>query len=429
MKERHVAVIIQIAYRREIFMENAFDVLKERGFIKQITHDGLRELLGSEKVTFYTGFDPTADSLHIGHYVQLMAMAHMQRAGHRPIALIGGGTTMVGDPSGRSDLRKMLSKEDIASNAAALKDQISRFLDFGEGKALMVNNADWLLGLNYVDFLRDIGIHFSVNRMLTAECYKSRMEKGLTFLEFNYMLMQSYDFLVLNREYGCKLQLGGDDQWSNILSGADLIRRKEQREAFGMTFALLLTSDGKKMGKTEKGTVWLDAKKTSPYDFYQYWRNVADSDVEKCLALLTFVPMDEIRSLCAYADERINAAKTILAYEVTAQVHGRGEADKAKAAAEMLFSGAGEGGSVPETEIPAAEGLFIDLLSRCGLTGSRGEGRRLINQGGVFVNGEKVLDEFMPVTEELFHGGAMMIRKGKKVYHRVVLKMGEPDNV
>jgi len=404
-------------------MKNVYDVLSERGFIRQVTHEGLRELLGQEPVTFYIGFDPTADSLHVGHYVQLMAMAHMQRAGHRPIALIGGGTTMVGDPSGKSDLRKMLSKEDINANAEAFKKQIGRFLDFGEGKALMINNADWLLKLNYVEFLRDIGVHFSVNRMLTAECYKNRLEKGLTFLEFNYMLMQSYDFLVLNREQGCKLQLGGDDQWSNILAGADLIRRKEQKEAYGMTFSLLLTSDGRKMGKTEKGAVWLNAEKTSPYDFYQYWRNVADSDVKTCLSLLTFIPMDEVNRLCSYTDERINDAKVALAYEVTRQVHGQEEADKAKAAAEALFQGGAEEGSIPTTEITITEGLLlIDLLQQCGLTASRGEGRRLIVQGGIAVNGDKVTVEFMPVTADCFADGQMLIKKGKKIYHRVVLK-------
>ncbi len=403
-------------------MSNVFGVLKERGFIKQVTHEGLAELLAREPVTFYIGFDPTADSLHVGHYVQLMAMAHMQRAGHRPVALIGGGTTMVGDPSGKSDLRKMLSKDEIAQNAEAFKKQIGRFLDFSEGKALMINNADWLLKLNYVEFLRDIGVHFSVNRMLTAECYKNRMEKGLTFLEFNYMLMQSYDFLVLNRDYGCKLQLGGDDQWSNILSGADLIRRKEQKEAYGMTFALLLTSDGRKMGKTEKGAVWLNPEKTSPYEFYQYWRNVADSDVKTCLSLLTFLPMDEVNKLCGYTDERINEAKVVLAYEVTKQVHGQEEADKAKAAAEALFTGGGGEGSIPTTEIAAIDNLLlIDLLQTCGLTASRGEGRRLIAQGGIVINGEKVTDEFMPVTKECFQDGQMMIKKGKKIYHRVTL--------
>ncbi len=404
-------------------MANVYDVLVERGFLKQVTHEGLKELLEKESVTFYIGFDPTADSLHVGHYVQLMAMAHMQRAGHLPIALIGGGTTMVGDPSGKSDLRKMLSKQDIESNAEAFKVQMRRFLDFSEGKAQMINNADWLLKLNYIEFLREIGVHFSVNRMLTAECYKNRMEKGLTFLEFNYMLMQGYDFLVLNQKFGCKLQLGGDDQWSNILAGANLIRKKERKEAYGMTFTLLLTSDGRKMGKTEKGAVWLNPEKTSPYEFYQYWRNIADSDVEKCLSLLTFLPMDDIRQLCSFQDERINNAKVTLAYEVTKQVHGREEADKAKAAAEALFEGGGEGGSVPETAIDTIDDLLlVDLLQTCGLTASRGEGRRLIAQGGIMVNGNKVSDEFMPVLADCFEAGEMLIKKGKKIYHKAVLK-------
>ncbi len=403
-------------------MENVFEVLSERGFVKQVTHEGLADLLSKESVTFYIGFDPTADSLHVGHYVQLMAMAHMQRAGHRPVALIGGGTTMIGDPSGKADLRKMLSADDIARNAEAFKKQIGRFLDFGEDKALMVNNADWLLGLNYIEFLRDIGVHFSVNRMLTAECYKNRMEKGLTFLEFNYMLMQAYDFLVLHKKHGCKLQLGGDDQWSNILAGADLIRRKQRSEAFGMTFTLLLTSDGRKMGKTEKGAVWLDPEKTSPYDFYQYWRNVADSDVEKCLSLLTFLPVEQIKQLCSYSDERINAAKVALAYEVTAQVHGREEANNAKEAAEALFEGGAQGGSVPETVVTDTDGLLLlDLLQSCALTSSRGEGRRLIAQGGLSINGVKITDEFLKVTADLFDNGEMMLKKGKKVYHKIRL--------
>ncbi|MGI5850322.1 MAG: tyrosine--tRNA ligase [Christensenellales bacterium] len=404
-------------------MSNVYDVLKERGFIKQVTHDGLADLLKKEPITFYIGFDATADSLHVGHYVQLMAMAHMQQAGHRPIALIGGGTTMIGDPSGKADLRRMLTKQNIEANADAFKKQISRFLDFGEGKAVMINNADWLLSLNYISFLRDIGVHFSVNKMLTAECYKSRMEKGLTFFEFNYMLMQAYDFLVLNRQFDCKLQLGGDDQWSNILAGADLIRRKERKEAFGMTFSLLLTSDGRKMGKTEKGAVWLDAQKTSPYDFYQYWRNVADSDVETCLSLLTFLPMDKIKELCRFHDERINEAKIALAHAVTRQVHGAEEADKAKAAAEALFSGGEQDGAVPETVITEISDLMlIDLMQTIGLTSSKGEGRRLIKQGGVSINGEKVSDEFMPITDSCFDNNQMLIKKGKKVFHRVVYK-------
>ena len=403
-------------------MTNVYDILTERGFIKQVTHEGLKERLGKESVTFYIGFDPTADSLHVGHYVQLMAMAHMQQAGHKPIALIGGGTAMVGDPSGKTDMRKMMNAKTIQDNADAFKRQIGKFLDFGPGKAVMVNNADWLLKLNYVDFLRDIGAHFSVNRMLTAECFKSRLERGLSFLEFNYMLMQSYDFLVLFKDYGCRLQLGGDDQWSNILMGADLIRRKEQEASFGMTFSLLLTSDGRKMGKTEKGAVWLDADKTSPYEFYQYWRNVADDDVKTCLSLLTFVPMDEVNRLSSLKDEKINEAKIRLAYEVTRQVHGQDEADKAKAAAEALFSGGGDDGNMPETTVSdITDLLLLDLLQQTGLTSSRGEGRRLIKQGGISVNGKKVTDEFMPIDEACFDGCELMLKKGKKVFHKVIL--------
>ena len=404
-------------------MANVYDVLEERGFIKQVTHEGLKEMLANESVTFYIGFDPTADSLHVGHYVQLMAMSHMQQHGHKPIALVGGGTAMVGDPSGRTDMRRMMTEKTIEQNAEIFKKQISKFLDFSPGKAVMVNNADWLLELNYVEFLRDIGAHFSVNRMLTAECFKSRLEKGLSFLEFNYMLMQSYDFLVLFKENGCSLQLGGDDQWSNILMGADLIRRKEAKPAFGMTFSLLLTSEGKKMGKTEKGAVWLDAQKTSPYEFYQYWRNVQDADVKTCLSLLTFLPMSEVNRLSELKDAEINEAKKVLAYEVTKQVHGEDEAKKAQAAAETLFGGADKGGSVPETEIElTGELLLVDLMQQCSLTASRGEGRRLIKQGGVSVNDEKVSDEFLAVTQELFIDGEMMIKKGKKIFHKVVLK-------
>ena len=310
--------------------ENVMDVLRERGFIAQTVYeDDLYKMLGSEKVTFYVGFDPTADSLHIGHYIPIMAMAHMQRAGHRPIALMGGGTGLVGDPSGKSELRKMLTREDVNHNVECIKKQMSRFLDFSDDKALIANNADWLTNLNYIDFLREVGVHFSVNRMLTAECYKQRMEKGLTFLEFNYMLMQSYDFLELVRRYGCRVEMGGDDQWSNILSGADLIRRKEREPAFAMTFKLLLTHDGRKMGKTEAGALWLDPAKTTPYAFYQYWRNVDDQDVEKCLALLTFLPMDEVRRLGALQGSEINEAKKVLAYEVTKLVHGEEEAQAA----------------------------------------------------------------------------------------------------
>jgi tyrosyl-tRNA synthetase len=411
----------------DLMMSNVYHVLKERGFIQQVTHEEpLIELLDKEKVTFYIGFDPTADSLHVGHFLQVMVMAHMQKAGHRPIALVGGGTAMVGDPSGRTDMRKMLTREDIRANGEAFKKQLSRFLDFSEGKALMVDNGDWLLDLNYVNFLRDVGAHFSVNRMLTAECFKSRMEKGLSFLEFNYMLMQAYDFLVLYKEYGCKLQMGGDDQWSNILAGADLVRRKESGEAYGMTFTLLTTSEGKKMGKTESGAIWLDANKTSPYDFYQYWRNVADGDVEKCLALLTFLPMDEVRRLGALQDEKINEAKKVLAFEVTKLVHGEEEAVKAREAAEALFGRGGDSDAIPTTvitrEILANHKRVVDLLVYTGLTSSKGQGRRLISGGGVSVNDERVTDVDQELSVEDFPEGNLMLRKGKKVYHRVILE-------
>ncbi len=407
-------------------MANVFDILQERGFIKQTTHDGLKEMLGRDKVTFYVGFDATADSLHVGHFVQLMAMAHMQRVGHVPIVLIGGGTTMIGDPSGKSDMRKMMTREVIAHNADRFREQIGKFLDFSEDKALMVDNADWLLDLNYVEFLREIGTCFSVNSMLGARCYKERLEKGLTFFEFNYMLMQAYDFLVLNRKYGCTLEMGGDDQWSNILAGADLIRRKEQKEAYGLTITLLLKSDGKKMGKTESGAVWLDPEKTSPYEFYQYWRNVADADVRTCLSLLTFLPMDEVERLSALKDQQINDAKKILAFEITKQVHGEAAAAEAQTAAEALFGSGGSGGSIPTTQLSAAElaahPQLLDRMIAAGLTKSRGEGRRLIAQGGVLLNGEKVTDEFAVLSEADFAEGSAMIKKGKKVFHKIVLK-------
>ena len=405
---------------------NAFEVLRERGFIKQVTHEGLEEMLAKEKVTFYIGFDATADSLHVGHFVALMAMAHMQRAGHRPLVLIGGGTTMVGDPSGKTDMRKMMTTEDIDHNVEQFKKQMSRFLDFGEGKAMFVNNADWLRKLNYIDFLREVGAHFSVNKMLTAECYKRRLEMGLTFLEFNYMLMQGYDFMELNRRYGCVLEMGGDDQWSNILAGADLIRRKERKAAFGLTCTLLLKSDGKKMGKTESGALWLDKDKTSPYEFYQYWINVADADVKTCLSLLTFLPMEEVNRLSALEGAAINEAKKVLAYEITKQVHGQEEADKAAAATAALFGGGGANAAMPTTEISRADleaaPQVMDLLIACGITKSKGEGRRLISDGGVSVNGVKVTDVFQEITAEQMDAGEIMLRKGKKVHHKVVVK-------
>nr|MDD6335935.1 tyrosine--tRNA ligase [bacterium] len=356
---------------------HALDVLKERGFIAQSIYlDELYERMEKGPITFYCGFDPTADSLHIGHYIPIMAMAHLQRAGHRPIALVGGGTGMVGDPSGRNDLRKMLTAEDVARNCEGLKKQLSRFLSFkGENGAIMANNADWLLPLNYVDFLREVGVHFSVNRMLGAECYKNRMEHGLTFLEFNYMLMQSYDFLELYRRYGCQLQVGGDDQWSNMISGADLIRRKERASAFALTFQLLLTSDGRKMGKTAAGALWLDANRTSPYEFYQYWRNVEDASVERCLALLTFLPMDEVRRLGALQGAEINTAKKVLAFEVTQLVHGTEEAEKARDAAEALFGAGGSQGGVPTVEVSAQQARslsVVDAFVLAGLAKSKG---------------------------------------------------------
>ena len=405
---------------------NVYDVLKERGFIAQVTHeDKVREILGQGGATFYIGFDPTADSLHVGHFLQLIVMSHMQRAGHRPIAILGGGTAMVGDPTGRTDMRKMLTQEEIMYNAEQFKKQMGRLVDFSDGKALMLNNADWLLGLNYIEFLRDIGVHFTVNRMLAAECFKTRYEKGLSFIEFNYMLMQSYDFLKLYRDYNCILQLGGDDQWSNILGGIDLIRRVEGAEAYGMTFQLLTTSEGNKMGKTAKGAVWLDPSKTPPYEFYQYWRNVHDDDVIKCLKLLTFLPMEQIDRLALLKDEKINDAKETLAYEVTKIVHGEDEAEKARQAAKALFAGGGDSDNVPSTGISAeelGEGIgILELLVRTGLAPSKGEGRRLIRQGGIYIEGERVDDSELIVTPEFFKNGQLLIRKGKKAYNRVVL--------
>ncbi len=406
---------------------NVFDTLKERGFIAQTTHEEkIRELLGSENVTFYIGFDPTADSLHVGHLLQLIVMAHMQRAGHKPIALIGGGTAMVGDPSGRSDMRQMLTRDEIAHNGEAFRGQMKGLVDFSNGKALMVDNGDWLLDLNYVSFLRDVGVHFSVNRMLTAECFKSRMEKGLSFIEFNYMLMQSYDFLKLYQDYSCKMELGGDDQWSNILGGVDLVRRVEGVEAYGMTFKLLTTSEGKKMGKTQKGAVWLDPQKTTPYDFYQYWRNVDDADVIKCLKLLTFLPMAQIEEMAAWQDAQINDAKKILAYEVTKIVHGENEAEKAKSATEAVFGQGASSENMPTVSFARAElaqGVqVLDLLMQTGLIPSKGEGKRLIQQGGLSLNGDRVDAVERCVTESDLKDGEIIVRKGKKSFHRIIVE-------
>jgi tyrosyl-tRNA synthetase len=399
--------------------------LEERGFLKQCSHpEELRELLGKEKVTFYIGFDPTADSLHIGHYVALMTMAHMQRAGHRPIALLGNGTAFIGDPSGKTDMRSLMTKEQLKHNAACFQLQMSKLIDFTDGKALIEYNGDWLYPLNYLDFMRDIGVYFSVSRMLAADCYKQRLERGLTFFEMGYMLMQSYDFLELNRRYGCKLQMGGDDQWSNILGGADLIRRKEQKPAYALTTALLTTSDGKKMGKTEKGAVWLDKEKCSVFDFYQYWRNVDDQDVEKCLSLLTFLPMDEVRRLGSLPGEQINEAKRTLAYTLTAQVHGEEEAKKAQTAAEALFAGGSDMSDIPTCELTAEQiaesGLRLpDLMMFAKLAASKSDARRLIEGGGVFVGDDKVTSIGLTLAPEQMEGEGVIIRKGKKSYCRI----------
>ena len=404
---------------------SVLDILKERGFLHQLTHEEeIAELLAKEKITFYIGFDPTADSLHVGHFLGMMVMAHMQRAGHRPICLIGGGTAMVGDPSGKTDMRKMMTMETIQQNGECFKKQMRRFIDFSDDKALMLNNADWLLQLNYVGMLRDVGASFSVNRMLTADCYKQRLERGLTFLEFNYMIMQAYDFLELHRQTGCVMQMGGADQWSNILAGADLIRRKESKPAYGLTFTLLTTSDGRKMGKTEKGALWLDPEKTSPYDFYQYWRNVDDADVQKCLALLTFLPMAEVRRLGALKDQEINTAKKVLAYEVTQLVHGKEEADKAQQAAEALFGGAGALDNAPTVSISREMigSKLVDVLAAAGIFASKGEGRRLIQGGGLYVADVKVADPDAVLGADVFEGNSVLIRKGKKSYHRLVLE-------
>ncbi len=409
-------------------MANVYDALMERGAIAQASHpEELRDLLGKESVTFYIGYDATAPSLHVGHFATLMAMMVMQQHGHRPIALIGGGTTMVGDPTGRSEMRPMLTRAQIQQNGACIQKQLARFLDFGPDRAIMVDNAEWLLELKYVDMLRDIGVHFSVNRMLTAECFKNRLERGLSFLEFNYMLMQSYDFLELHRRHRCILQLGGDDQWSNILAGADLIRRKESAPAYALTLTLLTASSGKKMGKTEAGAIWLDPNMTSPYDFYQYFRNLPDDDIPQRLALLTTLPLPEVRRLSALQGEEVNEAKKALAYEVTRLVHGAEEADQAQQAAEALFAGAGtDMDAMPTTTIRSAEvaaGLpVLDLLLRTGLAASRSEGRRLIDQSGISINGGKVPGIDAVFAAGHFPAGRMIIRKGKKVYHQVVVE-------
>ena len=407
-----------------------FDELKARGLLAQLTdEEEIKELINNGKATFYIGFDPTADSLHVGHFMALCLMKRLQMAGNRPIALIGGGTGMIGDPSGRSDLRTMMTKETIDHNCECFKKQMSRFIEFGDrleegsSKALMVNNADWLMDLNYIEFIRDIGVHFSVNRMLTAECYKQRMEKGLSFLEFNYMIMQSYDFYYLFQHYGCNMQFGGDDQWSNMLGGTELIRRKLGKDAHAMTITLLLNSEGKKMGKTAKGAVWLDPNKTSPYEFYQYWRNVGDGDVLKCLRMLTFLPLEQIDEMDKWEGSQLNTAKEILAFELTKLVHGEEEAVKAQEAAKALFVGGGDMSNVPATQLTDADltdGAIgvLDLMVKCKLAPSKKEARRLVEQGGVEVNGEKVAAATVSYTAGDLSGDGLMMKKGKKVYHR-----------
>lgn len=407
--------------------DNVYDVLKERGFIEQVTSDDVREVLGKEKTTFYIGFDATADSLTAGHFLTIMAMMHMQRAGHKPIALLGGGTTMIGDPSGKSDMRTMMSRETIDHNAMRFKEQLSHFIDFDNDKAIIANNADWLLDLNYVEFLREIGVHFSVNKMLSAECYKQRYERGLTFFEFNYMLMQSYDFWKLNKEYGCTMQLGGNDQWSNIIGGVELIRRKESKNAYGLTFKLLTRSDGVKMGKSMSGAIWLDPNKTTPFEFYQYWRNIEDVKVEECLGLLTFLPMDEVRRLGKLEGAEINVAKDVLAYEITKIVHGEEEAEKAQKASIELFRNGGISSDIPTTEIDSKsleDGIdILTLLTETKLASSRGDARRLIQGGGVSVNDVKVDDPFKTFTKDDFNSDeALIIKKGKKGYHQIKSK-------
>ena len=402
-----------------------FDELKARGLLAQLTdEEEIKELINNGKATFYIGFDPTADSLHVGHFMALCLMKRLQMAGNKPIALIGGGTAMIGDPSGRSDMRTMMTTEMIDHNCECFKKQMSRFIEFGEGKAMMVNNADWLRGLNYIEFLREVGAHFSVNRMLTAECYKQRMEQGLSFLEFNYMIMQSYDFLELYKRYGCNMQFGGDDQWSNMLGGTELIRRKLGKDAYAMTITLLLNSEGKKMGKTQKGAVWLDPEKTSPYEFYQYWRNVADADVLKCLRMLTFLPLEQIDEMDHWEGSQLNTAKEILAYELTKLVHGEEEAEKAQTSAKALFAG-GEAAEMPTYELQDSDFLngqidILGVLASSGLCASRSEARRAVEQGGVVVNNEKVTDVKMMFAPEDFAGEGIVVKRGKKNFKRIV---------
>ena len=405
-----------------------FDELKARGLLAQLTdEEEIKELINNGKATFYIGFDPTADSLHVGHFMALCLMKRLQMAGNKPIALIGGGTAMIGDPSGRTDMRQMMTPETIQHNVDCFKKQMSRFIDFGEGKAMLVNNADWLMDLNYIDVLRDVGAHFSVNRMLTAECYKQRMEKGLSFLEFNYMIMQSYDFYTLYQKYGCNMEFGGDDQWSNMLGGTELIRRKLGKDAYAMTINLLLNSEGKKMGKTQSGAVWLDPNKTSPFDFFQYWRNVADSDVLKCIRMLTFLPLEQIDEMDKWEGAKLNEAKEILAYELTKLVHGEEEAKKAKEASHALFAGGGVSAHMPTVEV-TADDLYNDkldimaVLVKASLCESRSDARRAVQQGGVSVDGEKVTDISTSYMLDEFAGEGKVVKRGKKKFAKVISK-------
>ena len=405
-------------------MENVLTVLEKRGYIEQMTHpEEMKELFSSGKsIPFYIGIDPTADSIHVGHFVSLMVASHMQRCGHKPIILVGGGTASIGDPSGKTDMRKMMTRETIEHNVQCIKKQVEKFVSFeGENAAIIVNNADWLLDLKYIDFMRDIGSLFSVNKMLAAECYKQRMEKGLTFFELGYMLMQSYDFLYLYNKYGCKLEIGGNDQWSNIIGGVELIRKIGKDDSFGLTFKLLTTKEGKKMGKTEKGALWLDPEKTSPYEFYQYWRNIEDESVENVLNLLTFIPTEKIHELCSFKDERINEAKKVAAYEITKLIHGEEEAKKAEEAANALFAGNGNTDNMPSTEITSSEMSIVDALVLTGLAPSKGQARTLISQGGITLNDKKITDINSKLSQDDFSDGYAIIKKGKKVFHKLII--------
>ena len=403
-------------------MENVFDILDKRGYIEQLTHpEEIKELLGKKSISFYIGIDPTADSLHVGHFVSLMVASHMQKCGHRPIILVGGGTATIGDPSGKTDMRKMLSREEINHNVECIRKQVEKFVSFeGENAAIIVNNADWLLDLKFVEFVREIGSLFSVNKMLAAECYKQRLETGLTFFEMSYMLMQSYDFLHLYNEYGCKLEIGGNDQWSNILGGVDLIRKIGKDDSYGLTFKLLTTKEGKKMGKTEKGALWLDAKKTSPYEFYQYWRNIEDSSVETVLKMLTYLPVEKISELASLKDEKINEAKKVAAFEITKLIHGEDEAKKAEEASNALFSGQGSLDNMPTTKLEDRNISILDAIILCNMAPSKGQARTLINQGGISLNDEKVTDTNYTLSDSDFKDGYAILKKGKKVFNKLV---------